>query len=55
MAQAMVEPNCAMNSDAVCTHSQQGKVSGAVLEFYDLVTELTLEQMRQRNAKRKIK
>lgn len=55
MAQAMVESANTFGSDTICTHFQKQKSSSAVLDFYDMVTELTLEQMRQRNTKRAAK
>lgn len=56
MAQAMVESVNNFNAETICTHFQQHNASSAVLDFYDMVTELTLEQLRQRNnAKRNAK
>lgn len=50
MAQAMIEPNNTASPEALST--QPHKNTGVAFDFYDLVAELTLAQIRQRDSKR---
>lgn len=52
MAQVIIEQNNGTPTEALNAHFPQHKNTSITLEFYDLLTELTLKQIHQRDTKR---